>query len=88
MKIICVVSARPNFMKIAPLIEAFKAQTDVRPLLLHTGQHYDDNMSGVFFRKMSLPEPVFWDVRGRVCRRTHSENNYSTMETLTPLTLL
>lgn len=83
MKIICVVSARPNFMKIAPLIEAFKAQTDVRPLLLHTGQHYDDNMSGVFFRKMSLPEPDFWDVRGRVCRRTHSENNYSTMETLT-----
>ena len=60
MKIICVVSARPNFMKIAPLMEAFKARTDVQPLLLHTGQHYDDNMSGVFFRELGLPEPDFF----------------------------
>ena len=94
MKIICVVSARPNFMKIAPLIEAFKAQTDVRPLLLHTGQHYDDNMSGVFFRELGLPGPNFFlgasgtgvvkrPSLGRPCRRAHSENNYSTMEPLT-----
>lgn len=60
MKIICVVSARPNFMKIAPLMEAFKARQNVQTLLVHTGQHYDDNMSGVFFRELGLPEPDFF----------------------------
>ncbi len=60
MEIICVVSARHNLMKIATLMEAFKAQSNVQTLLLRTGQHYDDNMSGGFFRKMSLPEPDFF----------------------------
>ena len=94
MKIICVVSAPFKFMKIAPLMEAFKARTIVRPLLLHTGQHYNDNMSGVFFRELGLPGPNFFlgasgtgvvkrPSLGRPCRRAHSENNYSTMETLT-----
>ena len=57
MKIVCVVSARPNFMKIAPILEAFKTLDSVQTLLVHTGQHYDDAMSGVFFRELGLPEP-------------------------------
>ena len=94
MKIICVVSAPFKFMKNALLMEAFKARTIVRPLLLHTGQHYNDNMSGVFFRELGLPGPNFFlgasgtgvvkrPSLGRPCRRAHSENIYSTMETLT-----
>ena len=57
MKIVCVVSARPNFMKIAPILEAFETLDSVQTLLVHTGQHYDDAMSGVFFRELGLPEP-------------------------------
>lgn len=60
MKIICVVGARPNFMKIAPIIEQFKLQGIRKPseyLLVHTGQHYDKNMSEDFFHDLELPEP-------------------------------
>jgi len=57
MKIVCVVSARPNFMKIAPILKAFDALGFARTLLVHTGQHYDDRMSGVFFRELGIPTP-------------------------------
>lgn len=57
MKILCVVSARPNFMKIAPILEALKRYESVQTLLVHTGQHYDDKMSGVFFRELGIREP-------------------------------
>jgi UDP-N-acetylglucosamine 2-epimerase (non-hydrolysing) len=57
-KIACVVGARPNFMKMAPLIEAllpFSSQVSLQ--LIHTGQHYDDRLSGLLFRQLELPEP-------------------------------
>jgi len=57
MNIINVVGARPNLMKIAPIIDELATHPYVRQLLVHTGQHYDDNMSGVFFRELGLPEP-------------------------------
>jgi UDP-N-acetylglucosamine 2-epimerase (non-hydrolysing) len=51
--------ARPNFIKIAPLLRALARQDPDRPaLLVHTGQHYDDRMSAVFFRQLGIPEPV------------------------------
>ena len=57
-KILLVVGARPNFMKIAPLLRELAAQGDVfDPLLAHTGQHYDSAMSDVFFRELDMPEP-------------------------------
>jgi UDP-N-acetylglucosamine 2-epimerase (non-hydrolysing) len=56
-KIINVVGARPNFMKIAPIMEAYKAYSDITPLLVHTGQHYDQKMSDLFFRQLEIPEP-------------------------------
>src|SRR5437660_5623073 len=57
-KILLVVGARPNFMKIAPLLRELAAQSDVfDPLLAHTGQHYDSAMSDVFFRELEMPEP-------------------------------
>ena len=49
--IILVVGARPNFMKIAPIYKEFKSR-GLHPILLHTGQHYDDNMSKVFFDRI------------------------------------
>lgn len=57
LKIIHVVGARPNFMKAAPVIGALRQYPQVEQLLVHTGQHYDVNMSAVFFRELGLPEP-------------------------------
>lgn len=57
MKIICVVGARPNFMKIAPLMSIFKTEPKIDAILVHTGQHYDEKMSDLFFRQLDIPEP-------------------------------
>ena len=55
-EIILVVGARPNFMKIAPIYKELISRGE-SPILLHTGQHYDDNMSKVFFEDLNIPEP-------------------------------
>ncbi|MEA3041666.1 MAG: hypothetical protein QOC65_1155 [Sphingomonadales bacterium] len=52
-----VAAARPNFMKVAPLWHALKAAPDFAPVLIHSGQHYDVNMSDAFFRDLKLPAP-------------------------------
>lgn len=62
MRLLHVVGARPNFMKIAPVLRAVDAQAsaqglDVEQLLVHTGQHYDERMSEVFFQDLGLPRP-------------------------------
>ena len=58
LKIILVAGARPNFMKIAPILECMKKYPDrLEPRLIHTGQHYDKNMSRVFFEDLGMPEP-------------------------------
>lgn len=57
MKIACVVGARPNFMKMAPIIEALRGRESMTPFLVHTGQHYDEAMSKVFFDDLQLPKP-------------------------------
>jgi len=54
--IVSVVGARPNFMKIAPLYEEIKSRGGSQ-ILVHTGQHYDENMSKIFFEDLSMPEP-------------------------------
>ena len=59
----CVVGARPNFMKMAPLLWALKAYPSVGTTLIHTGQHYDENLSDVFFAELNMPRPdVFLEV--------------------------
>ncbi|MGK9477960.1 non-hydrolyzing UDP-N-acetylglucosamine 2-epimerase [Melioribacter sp. OK-6-Me] len=65
MKIVSVVGARPNFMKIAPLKRAIdefnsKDHSLFEHILVHTGQHYDENMSKVFFEDLELPEPDYY----------------------------
>ncbi len=57
MKIINVVGARPNFMKIAPVMSAMEKSTRIEPLLLHTGQHYDAKMSSLFFDELNIRKP-------------------------------
>jgi len=60
-KIISVVGARPNFMKVAPIHRAFKKyEADIQHLICHTGQHYDHKMSQVFFEDLELPHPDFY----------------------------
>jgi len=54
MKIACVVGARPNFMKIAPILEAMEEYPELASLLVHTGQHYDYEMSQVFFEELDI----------------------------------
>ena len=54
-----VAAARPNFMKVAPLWHALAASGDFAPVLVHTGQHYDSNMSGDILADLGLPEPDF-----------------------------
>ncbi|HOX24763.1 MAG TPA: UDP-N-acetylglucosamine 2-epimerase (non-hydrolyzing) [Candidatus Krumholzibacteria bacterium] len=76
-KILLVAAARPNFMKIAPLWRALAARPDAfAPLLVHTGQHYDQNMSAVFFADLGLPAP---DVHLGVGSGTHAEQTAGVM---------
>jgi UDP-N-acetylglucosamine 2-epimerase (non-hydrolysing) len=56
-RVLCVVGARPNFMKIAPIMRALDAHPALEPLLLHTGQHYDAAMKDAFFVQLGIPEP-------------------------------
>ncbi len=57
MKIVTVVGARPQFIKAAAVSRVLRAVPGVQEILLHTGQHYDANMSAVFFKELSIPEP-------------------------------
>jgi UDP-N-acetylglucosamine 2-epimerase (non-hydrolysing) len=57
MKILSVVGARPNFVKIAPLLAEMRKHAGIQPLLVHTGQHYDLEMSDFFFQELGIPHP-------------------------------
>jgi len=61
MRMVSVAGARPNFMKIAPLMDAFRAEPCIEPMLVHTGQHYDERMS-----EWDLPRGL---VRGELRKR-------------------
>lgn len=72
-----IAAARPNFMKVAPLYKALSAETAwCRPRLVHTGQHYDANMSDAFFRDLGLPDP---DIHLGVGSGSHAEQTAGVM---------
>ncbi len=75
-KIICVAGARPNFPKIAPIMRAFQALDRFEVKLVHTGQHYDDSLSKVFFNELGIPRP---DVDLGVGSGTHTQQTASVM---------
>lgn len=70
LKWMLVAAARPNFMKIAPLMRAIAGHERIRPVLVHTGQHYDENMSEAFFRDLGIPAP---DVHLGIGSGSHAE---------------
>jgi UDP-N-acetylglucosamine 2-epimerase (non-hydrolysing) len=70
MKILNVVGARPNFMKIAPIVDQMKKTPEISSKLVHTGQHYDEGMSDVFFRDLGIPRP---DIHLGVGSGSHAE---------------
>jgi UDP-N-acetylglucosamine 2-epimerase (non-hydrolysing) len=59
MKIINIVGARPNLVKIAPLLRAMRRHERIKPVLVHTGQHYDEKLSDIFFEQMKIAKPDF-----------------------------
>ncbi len=59
-KVISVVGARPNFMKVAPIHRAFDKYEDIQHIICHTGQHYDKGMSDAFFNDLDMPEPAYF----------------------------
>lgn len=76
MKIISIVGARPNFMKIAPFCKALARYPEIRHILVHTGQHYDVRMSDSFFTDLGIPEP---DIHLNIGSGTHAEQVGRTM---------
>ena len=78
MDLLLVCGARPNFVKIAPLVRAVKKHVEkVNYYIVHTGQHYDDNMSEIFFRDLDLPKP---DINLGVGSSTHAKQTAKIME--------
>ena len=57
LRILCVAGCRPNFVKLGPVLREMRRHTSIRPLLAHTGQHYDRELSDFFFRDLQLPQP-------------------------------
>lgn len=85
LKVINVVGARPNFMKVAPIVEAMKRrEQEFSPLVVHTGQHYDAAMSDAFFRDLELPRP---DVYLDVGSASHAAQTAAVMERFEPVLL-
>ena len=85
LKVINVVGARPNFMKVAPIVAAMKRRpAQFEPLVLHTGQHYDAAMSDAFFRDLELPEP---DIYLGVGSGSHAAQTAVVMERFEPVVI-
>ena len=84
MKVLCVAGARPNFMKIAPLMAALRAHGGLEPFLVHTGQHYDRQMSDLFFEQLGIPAP---DVNLGVGSGSHAVQTAEIMRAFEPVVL-
>ncbi len=83
-RIISVAGARPNFMKIAPLMDAFRNTSPIEPLLVHTGQHYDERMSDLFFRQLGIPKP---DINLGIGSGSHAVQTADVMKAFEPVLL-
>jgi UDP-N-acetylglucosamine 2-epimerase (non-hydrolysing) len=87
MKIISVVGARPNFMKIAPIAEAISesnmiSKRKIKNMIVHTGQHYDEKMSRLFFEELGIPRP---DVNLEVGSLSHAAQTAEIMKRFEPI---
>lgn len=84
MRILHVVGARPNFVKVAPVYSALAGRSGVQQTLVHTGQHYDVNMSDVFFRQLGIPPA---DVNLGVGSGSHAKQTAEIMTQIEPVLL-
>jgi UDP-N-acetylglucosamine 2-epimerase (non-hydrolysing) len=84
LKIVNVVGARPNFMKMAPLHRRMRQDPGFEPMLVHTGQHYDEKMSQTFFSELGLPQP---DLYLGVGSGSHAEQTAAVMMEIEKLLL-
>jgi len=82
MKIASVVGARPNFMKIAPLLREMRRHDEIVSFLIHTGQHYDSVMAGQFFHDLGIPDP---DATLDVGSGTHAYQTGEVMKRVEPV---
>jgi len=82
LKVICVCGARPNFMKIAPLVDALSRTPDATTILVHTGQHYDERMSRLFFGDLGIPAP---DLNLEVGSCSHAVQTAEVMKRFEPI---
>jgi len=81
--ILCVVGARPNFMKIAPIMRAFRSGPDpISARLVHTGQHYDADMNDAFFTQLQIPQP---DIELEVGSASHAVQTAEIMRRFEPV---
>ncbi|MCO6439081.1 MAG: UDP-N-acetylglucosamine 2-epimerase (non-hydrolyzing) [Phycisphaerae bacterium] len=83
MRVVCVCGARPNFMKVAPLVDALH-HADIHPTLVHTGQHYDEHMSRCFFEELGIPRP---DINLGVGSGSHAVQTAEVMRRFEPVCL-
>jgi UDP-N-acetylglucosamine 2-epimerase (non-hydrolysing) len=80
-KVVSIVGARPQFVKLAPVAEAF-AEADIDHVIVHTGQHYDPNMSDVFFADLAIPTP---DVNLEIGSGSHGVQTGAMLAALDPI---
>ncbi|MUI13285.1 UDP-N-acetylglucosamine 2-epimerase (non-hydrolyzing) [Massilia dura] len=80
-RILCVVGARPNFMKMAPIMAAFDALPGIEAKLVHTGQHYDVAMNHQYFQALGIPDP---DINLEVGSGSHAQQTAEVMRRFEP----
>jgi len=83
-RVVLVAGARPNFVKIAPLMSECQSHAYIEPLLVHTGQHYDAKMSDLFFHQLDIPEP---DANLGVGSGSHAKQTADIMKAFEPVLL-
>src|ERR1700756_5029058 len=82
LRIMNIVGARPNLPKIAPLMREMKRHGEIEPVLVHTGQHYDDELNDIFFRQMGIPAP---DVNLEVRSASHAVQTAEILKRVEPV---
>src|SRR5271157_940339 len=82
LKIVNIVGARPNLPKIAPLMREMQRHPEIEPILVHTGQHYDEALSDIFFRQMGIPTP---HVNLEVGSGTHAVQTAEVLKRIEPV---
>ena len=84
MKIINVAGARPNFIKLAAVSHAFDKHKHITSFIVHTGQHYDESMSGLFFKQLGIPTP---NVNLGVGSGSHAVQTAKIMKSFEPIVI-